>query len=137
MSSVIGQTYQYPVRVPKKESVLMTLHFTVSTATAAITVANTVSSDPGFTVTKGATGRYDIVYPLCPSDAVVVVQRNDLESVFPTTGQFSRVSAKAPASGTMSITTSTTLGGAAADLSGGTGDLEFEVWILGALRAGN
>lgn len=127
----------YPLRVPKKESTLMTLHFAVSTADGTVQTASTVSCDPGFTVTKGATGRYDVVYPICPSDIVIAVQRNDLESVFPTTGQFSRVSAKAPTSGTLSITTSTTLGGAAADLSGGTGNLEFDVWILAANRAGN
>lgn len=132
MSTVVGQTYQYPVRVPKKESVLMSLHFTVDTA-GAIVVANTVTCDPGFTVTKSGTGAYAVVFPLCPSDAVVWVQPH-FTGTFPTTGQFVRVSAKSTSAGTMTITTSTTYGGAAADLNQA---VEFDVHVLAAQRPGN
>lgn len=132
MSTVVGGTYQYPVRVPKKESTIMSLHFTVDTS-AAIVVANTVSCDPGFTVTKGATGRYDVVYPLCPADAVVTVQPH-FTGTFPTAGQFVRVSAKSTTAGTLSITTSTTYGAVAADLNQA---VEFDIVIMAANRSGN
>lgn len=131
MATVVGQTPQYPVRVPKKESVLMSLHFTVDTSGAVVT-ANTVSSDPGFSVTKSGTGAYAVVYPICPSDAVVWFQPH-FTGTFPTAGQFARISAKATTSGTLTITTSTTYGGAAADLNQA---VEFDVFVLGAIRAG-
>ncbi len=132
MATVIGQMPQYPLRVPKKESVLAYLHFTVDTSGAIVT-ANTQSSDPGISVTKSGTGAYALVFPQCPADALLVYCSHQT-GTFPTAGQFDRISAKNMGAGTATITTSTTFGGAAADLNQA---VEFDVLILANTRSGN
>lgn len=133
MSTVVGSCSAYPLKATKKEKRDMSLHFTIDGANGTITVANTVTSDPGFTVVLGAAGRYDLVFPVCPTDAIVIVQTHFVGGTFPTAGQFVRVSAKNTLAGTMSITLSTTYGGAAVAPSGGVGNIEFDVLIQAAI----
>jgi hypothetical protein len=128
MATVVGQCSLQPLRMSKKESVGLYLHFTVDTG-AAIVTANTVTSDPGLTVTKGATGRYDVVLPKGPGDAVYTLSPS-FTGTFPTAGQFVRVSAKDFSAGTMSITTSTTYGGAAADTNQ---VIEFDLLVFASM----
>ena len=73
------------------------------------------------------------MYPLCPSDVVFNVQEM-FTGTFPTAGQFVRVSQKSGTAGTLTIITSTTYGGAAADANQ---VIEFDVWVLAAQRPGN
>ena len=128
MAAVYGQCSLQPVRVAKKESVWVYLHFTVDTG-AAIVTANTVTADPGVTVSKTGTGTYGVVLPKGPGDATYSLTVA-YTGTFPTTGQFVRVSQKDFSGGTLTITTSTTFGGAAADTNQ---VIEFDLWVLASM----
>lgn len=125
MATVVGQCSLQPLRLSKKEGVVLYLHFTVDTS-AAIVTANTVTSDPGLTVSKSGTGAYAVVLPKGPGDAVYTLTPS-FTGTFPTAGQFVRVSAKDFSAGTMTITTSTTYGGAAADTNQ---VIEFDLVVI-------
>lgn len=134
MSAVVGQCFAAPLKVAKKESYVMygSLSLT-NTGTVDTTTTPSFSCDPGFTFTRASAGTYTIAFPICPSDAVVDLTRLAL-GTYPTAGQFYRISAWSPTTGSMTLVTSTTDGGAAADCN----QLQmFHIKILANIRLGN
>lgn len=134
MSAVVGQVFVGPLRAAKKESVCMYGSMSLTAAGLVDTVTTpSFSCDPGFTFTRASAGTYTIAFPACPGDAVLDLTRLAL-GTYPTAGQFFRVTAWSPTTGTMTLITSTTDGGAAADCN----QLQmFHVKIVANVRAGN
>jgi hypothetical protein len=133
MSTTIAQTPQFPVRTPKKESVLMSARAINSTADGVIDTVASTYSDPGINVVRSSAGTYAVTFPACPSDVVVDFYfgvHTGTANVF-----WLRCTAFAPTSGTATLITSVAAGGAAADNN--SAGMQISMWLLGVTRGGN
>lgn len=132
MSSVIGQVYEYPLRIGKKESTDVVYRAVITVTTGVVDTSLSTSSDPGFTVTRSGAGTYAVVFPLCPSDVCLM-----MTPILPPTSSTKAVvmTAFSPTAGTAAFVASATTGGAGADPT--TLGIEVHLRLVAAKRAGN
>jgi hypothetical protein len=125
MSTVIGESYAYPLECAHRRRIELEAVVTIG-ATGAI--ASSIQDDPGFTIARASTGVYIITYPagadlLGGSIDFTIVSANAVPTV-----KSQYVTAFAPNSGTATIRTFLADGATAVDPA--TGDvIRFQIFL--------
>lgn len=127
MATVIGQCSLQPLRSTKKESVCLTGRAINSTADGVIDTALSVYGDVGMSLTRASAGTYNLVFPACPSDAVLqlTLGHTGTPNVFSV-----RYSTFAPTSGTATVITANAAGAATDNNSAG---LQIGITLVAAM----
>lgn len=131
MATVIGQVFQAPVRIARKESVILTARAVTTTSNEVINQTSSQYSDPGIVITNTGVGTFSLTFPACPAEVVAKVS---VVTLLAGAAPHARLTAFSPTAGTGTITTYAGAPGTATSNASATFEIHLE--IIGAIRLG-